>query len=233
MRMAPGFDHEQRPQRGLHEQDSDFAKIPAPGEATAGDRRICPRARGQVRESPLWPRAEDDSPVARSLARGGPRRARAAVPDPAGEPPVPRVGSPDRTGPARTRVRRAPGSRVAAPRSQAGVSLAAIQRTFTRLGLPRLPRRGKPRPRPRQVTLFEKPVPEDSVQVDVKVVKIGGRKVFQYTAWTTARASGCYGCIGAKTSGRAWTSSARSGEPCHSPFGNFSPTTVLNSRWPS
>lgn len=62
------------------------------------------------------------------------------------------------------------------------VSLAAIQRTFARLGLPRLPRRGKRRPRPRQLTLFEKPAPGDSVQVDVKVVKIGGRKAFQYTA---------------------------------------------------
>ena len=57
-------------------------------------------------------------------------------------------------------------------------SLAAIQRTFVRLGLPRLPRRGKRRSRPRQLTLFEKPMPGDSVQVDVKVVKIGGRKVF-------------------------------------------------------
>jgi transposase len=62
------------------------------------------------------------------------------------------------------------------------VSLAAIQRAFVRLGLPRLPRRGKRRVRPRQLTLFEKPNPGDSVQVDVKVVKIGGRKVFQYTA---------------------------------------------------
>jgi transposase InsO family protein len=62
------------------------------------------------------------------------------------------------------------------------VSLAAIQRTFVRLGLPRLPRRSKRRSRPRQLTLFEKPMPGDSVQVDVKVVKIGGRKVFQYTA---------------------------------------------------
>jgi hypothetical protein len=43
------------------------------------------------------------------------------------------------------------------------VSLAAIQRTFARLGLPRLPRRSRRRPRPR-LTLFEKPVPGDSVQ---------------------------------------------------------------------
>jgi transposase InsO family protein len=62
------------------------------------------------------------------------------------------------------------------------VSLAAIQRTFVRLGLPRLPRRGKRRARPRQLKLFEKPAPGDSVQVDVKVVKLGRQKVFQYTA---------------------------------------------------
>jgi len=62
------------------------------------------------------------------------------------------------------------------------VSLGAIQRTFERLGLPKLPSRSKRRSRPRQLTLFEKPTPGDSVQIDVKVVKVAGRKVFQYTA---------------------------------------------------
>jgi transposase InsO family protein len=62
------------------------------------------------------------------------------------------------------------------------VPLATIQRTFERLGMPRLPRHRKRAPRPRQLKLFEKPEPGASVQVDVKVVKIAGRKTFQYTA---------------------------------------------------
>jgi integrase-like protein len=36
--------------------------------------------------------------------------------------------------------------------------------------------------RPKQLRLFERPEPGDSVQVDVKVVKVSGRKAFQYTA---------------------------------------------------
>jgi hypothetical protein len=60
--------------------------------------------------------------------------------------------------------------------------IATIHRTFVRLGLPRLPRARKRAPRPRQLRLFEKPHPGDSVQVDVKVVKINGQKAFQYTA---------------------------------------------------
>jgi hypothetical protein len=36
--------------------------------------------------------------------------------------------------------------------------------------------------RPRQLKLFEKAEPGASVQLDVKVVKVGGRKAFQYTA---------------------------------------------------
>jgi transposase InsO family protein len=62
------------------------------------------------------------------------------------------------------------------------VPLATIQRTFQRLGLPRLPRHRKRPSRPRQLKLFEKAEPGASVQVDVKVVKVAGRKTFQYTA---------------------------------------------------
>ena len=36
--------------------------------------------------------------------------------------------------------------------------------------------------RPRQLRLFEKPHPGDSVQIDVKVAKVRGQKVYQYTA---------------------------------------------------
>ncbi len=59
------------------------------------------------------------------------------------------------------------------------VSIATIQRTFRKLGLPRLARGRARTPKPRQLTLFEKPHPGDSVQVDVKVVKIAGQKAFQ------------------------------------------------------
>jgi len=80
--------------------------------------------------------------------------------------------------------------RYGAPRTQIwlrrvhkrNVSIATIQRTFRKLGLPRLARGRSRTPKPRQLTLFEKPHPGDSVQVDVKVVKIAGQKAFQYTA---------------------------------------------------
>src|SRR5262245_54270469 len=42
--------------------------------------------------------------------------------------------------------------------------------------------RRTPKRAPRQLKLFEKPEPGDSVQVDVKCVKIAGRWAFQYTA---------------------------------------------------
>lgn len=57
--------------------------------------------------------------------------------------------------------------------------IATIQKAFVRLGLPRA---GKRAPQPWQLRLFEKPNRGDSVQVDVKVVKIHGQKAFQDTA---------------------------------------------------
>lgn len=60
------------------------------------------------------------------------------------------------------------------------VAMGTIQRVFRDIGLPRL-RRTRKRV-PRQMKLFEKPEPGDSVQVDVKFVKIAGRWAFQYTA---------------------------------------------------
>lgn len=61
------------------------------------------------------------------------------------------------------------------------ISVVTIQRAFRALGRPRL-LRTKPRRRPRQLRLFEKEQPGDSVQVDVKVVKLRRHTVFQYTA---------------------------------------------------
>ncbi len=60
------------------------------------------------------------------------------------------------------------------------VAAQTIQRIFRDIGMPRL-RKTKKRA-PKQLILFEKPHPGDSVQVDTKVVKINGEKVFQYTA---------------------------------------------------
>lgn len=65
---------------------------------------------------------------------------------------------------------------------QRDVCLATIQRLFKRLGLGRLPRSRKRLRKPRQLKLFEKAEPGESVQVDVKVVNVAGRKAFQYTA---------------------------------------------------
>jgi transposase InsO family protein len=63
-----------------------------------------------------------------------------------------------------------------------GISIAAqtIQRLFRDLGLHRLPIRRKRRPK--QMRLFEKDQPGDSVQVDVKFVRVNRQRYFQYTA---------------------------------------------------
>lgn len=55
-----------------------------------------------------------------------------------------------------------------------------IQHVFRDLGIPILTK--TPRRRPRQLTLFEKDEPGDSVQVDVKFVKLRHETVYQYTA---------------------------------------------------
>jgi transposase InsO family protein len=63
-----------------------------------------------------------------------------------------------------------------------GVRLAmgTIQRVFRDLGVPRLRRTRKREPR--QMKLFEKAEPGESIQVDVKYVSIAGRWAFQFTA---------------------------------------------------
>ena len=55
-----------------------------------------------------------------------------------------------------------------------------IQRIFRDIGIPRLQRVRKRQPR--QLKLFEREKPGDCVQVDVKFVRIGKNKAFQYTA---------------------------------------------------
>lgn len=63
---------------------------------------------------------------------------------------------------------------------QVRVAQRTIQSVFRDIGLPRLRRTQKRAPK--QLTLFEKPRPGDSVQVDVTVVKVGGERAYQYTA---------------------------------------------------
>jgi hypothetical protein len=63
---------------------------------------------------------------------------------------------------------------------QVRVTTQTIQRVFRDLGLPYLVKTR--RRRPKQLKLFEKEHPGDSVQVDVKVVTRGRVKWFQYTA---------------------------------------------------
>lgn len=63
---------------------------------------------------------------------------------------------------------------------QLRVNTGTIQRVFREIGIPVLTK--TPKRRPRQMMLFEKEEPGDSVQVDVKVVKLAREKVFQYTA---------------------------------------------------
>jgi len=60
------------------------------------------------------------------------------------------------------------------------VNARTIQRVFRDIGVPVLTK--TPRRRPRQMKLFEKEHPGDSIQVDVKVIKLAKEKVFQYTA---------------------------------------------------
>ena len=55
-----------------------------------------------------------------------------------------------------------------------------IQRIFRDIGVPRLQRVRKRQPR--QLKLFEREKPGDCVQVDVKFVRVGKAKAFQYTA---------------------------------------------------
>ncbi len=64
---------------------------------------------------------------------------------------------------------------------QVKVAAKTITRIGDDLGLPR-PHPARRRRSPRQLKLFEKAKPGESVQIDVKVVKVAGTKAYQYTA---------------------------------------------------
>ncbi len=65
---------------------------------------------------------------------------------------------------------------------QIQVAAKTIARICVDLGLPRAQGAKAPRRAPRQLKLFEKATPGESVQVDVKVVTVNGTKAYQYTA---------------------------------------------------
>jgi len=110
-----------------------------------------------------------------------------------------------------------------------GIRLAVgtIQRVFRDLGLPRLRRTRKREPR--QMKLFEKAEPGESVQVDVKYVPIAGRWAFQYTALDDCTASACCGSTGGCTTARASRSSPSCSGPSHFPSGASNAITNRNS----
>jgi hypothetical protein len=60
------------------------------------------------------------------------------------------------------------------------VNTRTIQRVFPEIGVPVLTK--TPKRRPRQMILFKKDEPGDSMQIDVKVVRLQREKVFQHTA---------------------------------------------------
>jgi transposase InsO family protein len=78
---------------------------------------------------------------------------------------------------------------------------STIQLVFRQLGLRRL--RRTPKRRPRQLRLFSKDTPGDSIQVDVKFVRINRQRCFQYTALddcTRFRVLRLYRYLNARTS---------------------------------
>lgn len=81
------------------------------------------------------------------------------------------------------------------------VGVSSIQLVFRQLGLRRLTR--TPKRRPRQLRLFSKDTPGESVQVDVKFVRVNRQRYFQYTALddcTRYRVLRLYRYLNARTS---------------------------------
>jgi hypothetical protein len=118
--------------------------------------------------------------MARSPRRAGPDGAVAEVPEAAPASRGARADSAHQAGAVEHRFG-ADRTRIWLQRVH-GISIAAqtIQRLFRDLGLNRIPSRRKRRPK--QMRLFSKDQPGDSVQVDVKFVRVNRQRCFQYTA---------------------------------------------------
>ena len=94
------------------------------------------------------------------------------------------------------------------------VGISSIQLVFRQLGLRRLTR--TPKRRPRQMRLFSKDTPGESVQVDVKFVRVNRQRYFQYTALddcTRFRVLRLYRYLNARTS-LAFLAETRAALPC-------------------
>ena len=161
--------------------DVNTAAVPVAGEAAADGAAFRPGAWSDGSRTTVRRQRPNDSTLASALAAGRPRGVGPAVsPRRRGRRVTQRVielvGQARRElayGASRTQLwlRRVHEVRVA---------MGTIQRIFRDLGMPRL--RGTRKRVPRQMKLFEKAEPGESVQVDVKFVKIAGRWAFQYTA---------------------------------------------------
>ena len=108
------------------------------------------------------------------------------------------------------------------------VNAKTIQRVFCDLGLPALTK--TPRRKPKQLKLFEKEAPGDSVQVDVKVVKGSASASSSTRRSMTARGCGSSDCIADKISTRASTFSRKSAARCPFRSRSCNATTALNFR---
>ena len=81
------------------------------------------------------------------------------------------------------------------------LGISSIQLVFRQIGLRRL--RRTPKRRPRQLRLFSKDTPGESIQVDVKFVRVNRQRYFQYTALddcTRFRVLRLYRYLNARTS---------------------------------
>jgi len=114
---------------------------------------------------------------------------------------------------------------------QIRVNAKTLQRVFCDLGLPVLMK--TPKRKPKQLKLFEKDAPGDSIQVDVKVVPVKRERAFQYTALndcTRLRVLRLYARQNQHSSITSWTSSAA---PDRFRSRSCSATTGRNFRSPS
>lgn len=155
---------------GTSDAVDDSRRLPSPRQAAPARRDVRTRPWHQAGQPPFSDSVPHGSRVGPSLEGWRRRGLAPAVSGAAQTPPLCCDGGVDsvarveqRWGAARTRLRleRVHGIRV---------NTHTIQRVFRDIGIPFLTK--LPRRRPRQLTLFEKEEPGESVQVDVKVVKL-------------------------------------------------------------
>jgi hypothetical protein len=202
-----------------------------PSRASASE-RICAASRSSLgRKSGLPNQCSDDSSVAEALAEQWRRGVGAGLP---AAPAAPGAARGYRAGPPRP-----PGARL---RGRSDAPLVATRawdpaghgHDSTGISGPRdAPPPPDPQAGTRQMRLFEKAEPGESVQVDVKTC--GSRAVGRFSTplWTTARASACCGCTDICITARVSRSSLNSGGPFRSPSSECRATMGRSSLLPS